>query len=91
MHAKLAVRVGIAALAALVAACSPEKECRDGVQDMKRRIESFVGVNQPDDVQKTIELVNSAETQLATGNFEGCRESLSEARALLNRSQRTNQ
>lgn len=91
MHARLAVRIGIAAVAGLVAACSPEKECRDGVQEMKRRTESFVGVNQPEDVQKAVEQVNSAETQLATGNFQGCRESLSQARTLLNRSQRTNQ
>lgn len=76
----------------LLAACgTPETECRDGVKDMKRKTESLVGFDQPADVKRALENVNAAETQLATGNYEGCKESLVEARRYLRSSQRTNQ
>jgi hypothetical protein len=78
--------------ALLLAACgTPETDCRDGVKQMKTRTASFVGMGQPEDVRLAIEQVNSAETQLATGNYAGCLESLADAGARLNRSQRQNQ
>lgn len=77
---------------ALLAACgTPESECRDGVQEMKRKTESLVGFDQPADVKRALEYVNTAETQLATGSYAGCKESLVEARRYLRSSQRTNQ
>lgn len=78
-------------LALLTACGTPESDCRDGVKDMKRKTESFVGFDQPADVKRALENVNAAETQLATGNYEGCKESLIEARRYLRSSQRTNQ
>lgn len=74
----------------LVACGTPESECRQGVKDMKGRTETLVGFNQPDDVKRSLEYVNTAENQLATGNYEGCVESLEEARRYLRASQRTN-
>jgi len=82
----------LAVLALALAACgTPESECRDGVKEMKKRTESLVGFNQPDDVKRALEEVNNAETRLATGNYEGCLDSLGEARTFLRKSQRTNQ
>ena len=82
----------LAVLALALAACgTPESECRDGVKEMKKRTESLVGFNQPDDVKRALEEVNNAETQLATGNYEGCLASLVEARTFLRKTQRTNQ
>jgi hypothetical protein len=84
--------VVLGACAVLLAGCAnPETECRDGVKQMKKRTQGFVGMGQPDEIQKAIEKVSSAETSLATGNYEGCIADLKEAGALLNRSQRTNQ
>ena len=78
-------------VALLLASCgTPETDCREGVSEMKRRTETLVGFGQPADVRKAIEEVSAAETQLATGNFEGCIESLGQARRYLRSSQRTN-
>jgi len=75
----------------VLAGCgTPETECRDGVKEMKKRTSTLVGFDQPDDVKRALEEVNIAETQLATGNYEGCLESLGEARTFLRKSQRTN-
>lgn len=89
---KTAIVKGIVpALALGLCACgTPETECRDGVKQMKQRTETLVGFDQPADVKKALEEVSMAENQLATGNFEGCVESLGEARAHLRSSQRTN-
>lgn len=85
------VRWLVPVAAALLAACgTPDTECRDGVKEMKKRTETLVGFDQPADVKKALEQVNTAENQLATGNFEGCVESLGEARRYLRSSQRTN-
>lgn len=79
-------------LAVLLAGCgTPETQCRDGVKEMKQRTETLVGFDQPPDVKRALEYVNTAENQLATGNHEGCLESLDEARRHLRSSQRTNQ
>ena len=88
MHNKLLLLIG----ALLLAGCgTPETECRDGLAKMKTRTQSLVGVGQSEEVRTALERINGAETQLATGNFEGCLASLEEAGAFLNRSQRTNQ
>ena len=85
------VRGLVPALALGLCACgTPETECRDGVKTMKQRTETLVGFDQPADVKKSLEQVSIAESQLATGNFEGCIESLEEARRYLRASQRTN-
>ena len=79
------------AVALLMTACgTPETDCREGVREMKKRTETLVGFGQPADVRMALEEVSAAETQLATGNFEGCVESLGEARRYLRSSQRTN-
>lgn len=79
-------------LVVLLAGCSmPETECRDGVKEMKQRTETLVGLDHPPEVKRALEYVNTAENQLATGNHEGCLESLDEARRHLRSSQRTNQ
>jgi hypothetical protein len=79
-------------LVLLTAGCgTPETECRDGVKDLKQRTETLVGFDQPADVKRALENVNSAENQLATGNYPGCLESIAEARRYLRASQRTNQ
>jgi hypothetical protein len=80
------------AVVLLVAGCgTPETDCREGVNEMKKRTETLVGFGQPAEVRKALEEINTAENQLATGNFEGCVESLGEARRYLRASQRTNQ
>jgi hypothetical protein len=79
-------------LAALTAGCgTPETQCRDGVKELKQRTETLVGFDQPAEVKRALENVNSAENQLATGNYAGCLESIDEARRYLRSSQRTNQ
>jgi hypothetical protein len=76
----------------LLAGCgTPETRCRDGVAQMKKRTSQFVGMGQPEDVRKSLEAINNAETQLATGAYEGCLTSLEEAAGHLRASQRTNQ
>jgi len=78
-------------LAALLAGCgTPETQCRDGVKELKQRTETLVGFDQPADVKRALEHVNTAENQLATGNHAGCLESIEEARRYLQASQRTN-
>lgn len=81
----------VPALALGLCACgTPETQCRDGVKEMKQRTATLVGFDQPADVKKALEEVSTAESQLATGNFEGCVETLGQARAHLRSSQRTN-
>lgn len=76
----------------LLAACTaPETDCRDGVKQMKQRTETLVGFDQPPDVKRALEHANTAEIQLATGNYEGCVASLGEARTYLRRAQGNNQ
>ena len=76
----------------LLAGCgTPESRCRDGVAQMKKRTSQFVGMGQPEDVRKALEALNNAETQLATGSYDGCLSSLDEASGHLRASQRTNQ
>jgi hypothetical protein len=82
----------LAVCALLLAACgTPESACRDGVAQMQLRTKELVGLGQSEEVRTALERINAAETQLATGNFAGCQESLDEARAFLRKSQRTNQ
>lgn len=84
-----------AALAALAGCGTPETECRDGVTQMKGRLVGVIGSGEhkeaSDPIVQAHTQLDMAQTQLATGNYEGCLDSLAEARALLNRSQRTNQ
>ena len=92
MHHKWLLPIGIL----LLAACgTPETECRDRVTKMKDRMVGVIGSGEhkggDDPVVQAHTQLNIAETQLATGNYEGCLESLDQAGAFLRRSQRTNQ
>lgn len=85
-----------ALLALALAGCgTPESECREGVTQMKGRLVGVIGSGQhksaDDPLVQAHTHLDTAQMQLATGNYEGCRESLERARGLLNRSQRTNQ
>lgn len=85
----------VAVLLALAGCGTPETQCREGVSQMKGRLVGVIGSDghqqASDPIVQAHTQLDMAQTQLATGNFEGCLGSLEEARGLLNRSQRTNQ
>ena len=92
------LHLGKAALVAaivLAAACSPEKDCRDGVKQLKPRIEGAIGTGAHPEANQQINDAYTdmmeAEALLAQGDFPGCLAELESARVLLNKSQRTNQ
>lgn len=79
---------------ALTACASPETECRDGVARMKQRLEGQnIGTHSSTSTPavEAYTQLGIAETQMATGNFEGCNASLAEAAAQLRRAQGNNQ
>lgn len=81
----------IVSLAGLLAACaSPEERCREGVGAVNTEYMFLHNVDNgrlkfDDDVVKAGMHVNSAQTQLATRNFDGCVESVEAARESLER------
>lgn len=85
----------VAVLLALSGCGTPETQCREGVSQMKGRLVGVIGSGEhkeaSDPIVQAHTQLDMAQTQLATGNFDGCLESLDEARGLLNRGQRTNQ
>ena len=85
----------LACAVALAGCGTPEAQCREGVTQMKGRLVGVVGSGEHkeagDPIVQASTQLDMAQTQLATGHYDGCLESLDEARALLNRSQRTNQ
>lgn len=93
---KTSIGTWMLALAALaLAGCaSPETECREGVARMKQRMEGHNIGTHTDAAHPAVQaytLLGIAETQMVTGNFKGCNESLAEAAAQLRRSQGNNQ
>ena len=91
MNNKIGTAMAGACVMLLAGCASPEQECRDSLKQMKQRTSSFVGMGQPEEIQRALEKVSSAETALATGNHAACVQHLKDAGALLNASQRTNQ
>lgn len=89
-------RVAVALVVLGLSGCgTPETECREGVSRMKGRLVGVIGTSEHQDIGSPIVQAHTqldiAQTQLATGNFEGCLESLEHAGALINRGMRTNQ
>lgn len=88
--------VALGAASLLLSACgTPESECRDGVKQMRSKMVGIIGSGEHKEaadpmVQASTQL-DMAQTALSAGNFDTCVDNLKEARALLNRSQRTNQ
>ncbi len=75
-------------LALALAACgNPQTQCRQGVERMKAQLAGVVGSKEHKNagsriVQASTQL-DIAQTQLATGSYESCLESLRRARTLL--------
>ena len=77
-------------LAAALGACSAEDQCREGVGEISREFRALHSaddgrLSRDDDLVEGGMHVNNAESQLATRNFEGCVESLRQARDYLAR------
>ena len=79
----------------LAAGCSPEKDCRDGIKQLKPRVEGAIGTGEHAEANLQISQAYTdmmeAEAKAANGDFPGCLEEIEQARVLLNKSQRTNQ
>lgn len=80
------------AAAVFAAGCSPEKDCRDGIQQVRPRVEGAIGQGAHPQANEQISQayvnVDEAERKLKAGDFQGCLAKLEEARVLLNKSQR---
>jgi hypothetical protein len=79
----------------LAAGCSPEKDCRDGLKQLKPRVEGAIGTGEHAEANLQISQAYTdmmeAEAKAGAGDFAGCLAEIEEARVLLNKSQRTNQ
>lgn len=79
----------------LLAGCTPEKDCRDGIQQLRPRVEGAFGTGMhaeaTEQINQAMRNLSTAEELAKAGDFPGCVEKIKEARVLLNRSQRTNQ
>ena len=80
---------------ALLSGCSPERDCQDGLKRLKPRVEGALGTGAHAEAIAQINQAYSdmadAERLAAQGQFEACLAKIDSARALLNKSQRTNQ
>jgi hypothetical protein len=87
----LAAPVLVAVLSALTG-CTPEADCRSGLQQLRPRVEGAIGKGA---YPEATEQINQAYTEFgdaeelaAAGDFQGCLEKIEAARVLLNKSQR---
>jgi hypothetical protein len=79
----------------LAAGCSAEKDCRDGLKQLKPRVEGAIGTGEHAEANLQISQAYTdmmeAEAKAGAGDFAGCVAEIEDARVLLNKSQRTNQ
>jgi hypothetical protein len=79
-----------AALAA--AGCTPEKDCRSGLQQLRPRVEGAVNTGPDAEAQQQISQayadLTAAEEAAARGDFAACNQKIESARVLINKSQR---
>jgi hypothetical protein len=80
-------------LVAVLAACTPEADCRSGLQQVRPRVAGAMGTGAH---PEAIEQINQASIELAlaeelaaAGDFQGCIDKVEAARVLLNKSQRS--
>lgn len=82
--------VAVAFTLALLACGNPEAACRKGVDRMEADLVGKIGVGKHKELNDPIVQAHTqldiAQTQLATGNYSGCRASLEQARTILARS-----
>ncbi len=80
---------------ALTSGCGPEKDCRDGIQQLRPRVEGAIGTGAHPEANEQINQaymdLGRAEELAKSGDFPACVEKVESARVLLNKSQRTNQ
>jgi len=80
---------------ALTAACGPEADCRDGIKQLRPRVDGAIGTGTHAEANEQISQaytdLGRAEDLAKAGDFPGCVERVEAARVLLNKSQRTNQ
>jgi hypothetical protein len=95
MGARSSTPLWLAAVLALAAGCTPEADCRSGIERLQPRVDGAIGTGAH---AEATEQISQAYTDLglarelaAAGDFEGCLAKLESARVLLNKSQRTNQ
>lgn len=79
----------------LAAGCNPETDCREGLKQLKPRVEGAIGTGAHPEANEQISQAYTdmmeAEARAAQGDFPGCLEEIEQARVMLNKSQRTNQ
>jgi hypothetical protein len=95
MNARAAGRLWLLLAAALAAGCSPEADCRNGIKQVRPRVDGAVGSGAQgearDEITQAYVDLGQAEELAASGDFAGCLARLESARVLLNKSQRTHQ
>ena len=76
----------------LAAGCGPEKDCRDGIKQLRPRVEGAIGTGAYAEASEQISQAYTdlglAEERAKAGDFAGCIAKLESARVLLNKSQR---
>jgi hypothetical protein len=84
---KIAYRLWPVAAIALAACGDPQTHCREGVEQMKAQLAGVVGskehISASSRVVQASTQLDIAQTELATGNYESCLQSLEQARTLL--------
>jgi len=95
MNAREAGSLSLLLIAVLAAGCSPEQDCRNGIKQVRPRVDGAIGTGAHAEAREQITQamldLQQAEELAAAGDFEGCLAELESARVLLNKSQRTNQ
>jgi hypothetical protein len=95
MDARKAGSLLLPLVVVLAAGCSPERDCREGIKQVRPRVEGAIGTGAHAEAREQITQAytdfGQAEELMAAGDYEGCLAKLESARVLLNKSQRTNQ
>jgi len=95
MNARKAGSLSLLLMAVLASGCSPEADCRNGIKQVRPRVDGAIGTGAHAEAREQITQamleLEQAEELAAAGDFAGCLDRLESARVLLNKSQRTNQ